>query len=154
MINFDEKIKEVTKNILQAKVNLQDTTELKQRLDTYRLMKAKEIELKTAKNAKPMDDAAQVNMLRKMVKEREDTAKTYSDAGRSELADKELREATIIKELLPAEVSEETIEAYVAKEFPTITKKEMGFRIKCIKDVFPTADGAVVARLVKSHIKE
>ena len=154
MINFDEKIKEVTKDILQAKVNMQDVTGLKQRLDTYRLVKAKEIEVKTAKNAKPMDNAAQVNMLRKMVKEREDTAKTYTDAGRSELAEKELREAAIIRELLPAEVSEETIEAYVAKEFPEITKKEMGFRIKCVKDAFPTADGAVIAKVIRNHIND
>lgn len=142
MITIDEKIKEAMK------------AGEKEQLAVYRLIKAKELELKTAKNAKPFDDAAQINMLRKMVKEREDTAKVYEENNRPELAEKELKEAAIIKELLPADVSETDIEAYINKEFPVITKKEMGFRIKIVKDQFPTADGAVVARLVKSHIKE
>lgn len=142
MINIDEKIKEAMKS------------GEKEKLAVYRLIKAKELELKTAKNAKPMDDAVQVNMLRKMVKEREDTAKVYEQNNRPELAEKELREAAIIRELLPAEVSEQTIEAYVAKEFPVIMKKEMGFRIKCVKDAFPTADGAVIAKVVRNHIND
>ena len=142
MINIDEKIKEAMKS------------GEKEKLAVYRLIKAKELELKTAKNAKTFDEAAQINMLRKMAKEREDTAKVYEQNNRPELAENELKEAAIIKELLPADVSETDIEAYINKEFPVIMKKEMGFRIKCVKDQFPTADGAVVARLVKSHIKE
>ena len=140
MINIDEKIKEAMK------------AGEKEKLAVYRLIKAKELELKTAKNAKPFDDAAQVNMLRKMNKEREDTAKIYSENGRPELAEKELAEAKFIKELLPAEVSETDIEAYIVTEFPEIPKKEMGFVIKCVKEKFPTADGAVVAKLVKLHV--
>ena len=141
MIIIDEKIKEAMK------------AGEKEKLAVYRLIKAKELELKTAKNAKPFDDIAQVNMLRKMVKEREDTAKVYTDNGRPELAEKELAEAVLIKELLPPEVSEADINAYIDNEFTEIPKSGMGFAIKCVKDKFPTADGAVVARLVKARVK-
>ena len=136
MIDINEKIKEAMK------------AGEKDKLAVYRLIKAKELELKTAKNAKPFDDIAQIGMLRKMVKEREDTAKIYEDNGRAELANKELAESAIINELLPPPVSEDDIREYI-KTFPPIPKKEMGFAIKCVKDKFPTADGAVVARLVK-----
>ena len=140
MIDFNKLIKNAMK------------TGEKNKLAVYRLIKAKEIELKTAKNAKPMDDAGQFNMLRKMVKEREDTANIYEANGRNDLAENERNEAAVIKELLPDEISESQIEEYVNKEFPVIRKKEMGFRIKCVKDKFPTADGAIVAKIIKMHI--
>ena len=142
MIDINEKIKETMK------------AGKKEKLAVYRLIKTKEMELKTAKNAKPFDDAAQINMLRKMVKEREDTAKVYNDNNRPELAEKELVEASIIKELLPPEVSENDINLYIDENFTNIPKKEMGFVIKCVKDHFPTADGGIIAKLVKNHIIE
>ena len=153
MIDIDKKIQEVTREVIAEKKagNGVKSYEAQQKLTTYRLIKTKEMEFKTAKNAKPFDEAAQINMLRKMVKEREDAAKTYVNAGREELANKELTERMYIKELLPPEVSENDINAYITNEFPKISKKEMGFVIKCVKDKFPTADGAVIAKLVKQY---
>jgi uncharacterized protein YqeY len=139
MIDINEKIKEAMKSCEKDK------------LAVYRLIKAKELEMKTAKNAKPFDEAAQINMLRKMVKEREESAKLYEDNNRPELATNELAEATIIKEMLPPEVSEDDINLYIKSQFEQVPKKEMGFVIKCVKDHFPTADGSVVARIVKSY---
>lgn len=154
MIDINERIKNVTKTLatLDKESSPVEKQSLKKYLDVYRLIKAKEMELKTAKNAKAYDDAAQVNMLRKMVKEREESAKIYEKNGRNDLASKEYAEVIVIKELLPAEISEEDIEKYVNEEFPEIRQKEMGFRIKCVKDKFPTADGAVIASIIKRHI--
>ena len=139
MIDINEKIKEAMKSASADK------------LAVYRLIKAKELELTKAKNAKPFDEAAQINMLRKMVKEREESAKLYEDNKRPELAKNELAEAAIIKEMLPPEVSENDISLYIKSQFEQVPKKEMGFVIKCVKDHFPTADGSVVARIVKSY---
>lgn len=154
MINIDELIKDAMMHLMKAKKeNSSDVVEAQAKLDTLKMVKTRMMELRTAKNAKAYDEQTEVNMLRKMAKEREDTAKIYYDNNRPELGDKEMTQHKYIKELLPPEVSENDINEYINKEFPVITQKEMGFRIKCVKDKFPTADGAVIAKLVKSHIQ-
>lgn len=142
MINLEEKIKEAMK--------AGDKT----RLAVLRSIKTAEMEFKTAKNAKPLDEAAEIQILRKLVSQRNDAAKEYVAGGRDDLAENELREAEIIKEFLPAEVSREAIEKAARK---LITDKEMrlmGTYIKELKVLFPGADGKVLSEVVKEIINE
>jgi len=55
----------------------------------------------------------QEDVLRKQVKQRDDSIEEFTKAGRAELADKERREREIIKEYLPAELSEAQLQAEV-----------------------------------------
>ena len=159
MIDIDARIKDAMKRLMMVKKNtdLQEYEQLihnaQSQLDALKMVKTRIMELKTAKNAKQYDEQTEVNMLRKMVKEREETAKIYFENNRPELAEAEVTQSLFIKELLPEDVSEDTINEYIDKEFPIITQKEMGFRIKCVKEKFPTADGAVIAKLIKARIK-
>ena len=159
MIDIDARIKDAMKRLMMVKKNT-DLTEYEQlihnaqsQLDALKMVNTRIMELKTAKNAKQYDEQTEVNMLRKMVKEREETAKIYFENNRPELAEAEVAQSIFIKELLPEDVSEDTINEYIDKEFPVITQKEMGFRIKCVKEKFPTADGAVIAKLIKARIQ-
>lgn len=159
MIDIDARIKDAMKRLMMVKKNtdILDYEQLihnaQSQLDALKMVKTRIMELKTAKNAKQYDEQTEVNMLRKMVKEREETAKIYFENNRLELAEAEVAQSLFIKELLPEDVSEDTINEYIDKEFPIITQKEMGFRIKCVKEKFPTADGAVIAKLIKARIK-
>lgn len=159
MIDIDARIKDAMKRLMMVKKNTdlpeyeQLTHNAQSQLDALKMVKTRIMELKTAKNAKQYDEQTEVNMLRKMVKEREETAKIYFENNRPELAEAEITQSVFIKELLPEDVSEDTINEYIDKEFPVITQKEMGFRIKCVKDKFPTADGAVIAKLIKARIQ-
>ena len=60
------------------------------------------------------DDAKIIAILSKMIKQRKDSAKIYSDAGRSDLADKENAETAILQRYLPQMLSAEEIQATVA----------------------------------------
>ena len=60
------------------------------------------------------DDAKIIAILSKMIKQRKDSAKIYSDAGRSDLADKENAETAILQRYLPQMLSAEEIQAAVA----------------------------------------
>lgn len=142
MINIDNEIK---KALLEKN---------KVRRDALRMIKAAFIEFKTAKNAKPFDDAAEIGILKKMVAQRKDSASEYMAAGRKDLADKENAEIEVIKEYLPAEVSKEDI-LKAARE--VVKEKEMrlmGGYIKEIKALFPGADGKDISEIVKSIINE
>ena len=60
------------------------------------------------------DDAKIIAILSKMIKRRKGSAKIYSDAGRSDLADKENAETAILQRYLPQMLSAEEIQAAVA----------------------------------------
>ena len=88
-----------------------------------------------------------------MVKEREESAKIYKNAGRAELADAELAQVAVINELLPKVASQEDVENYLNKKYPNgIEKKSMGIVIKEVKTEFVGVDGGMVANLVKTKL--
>ena len=116
----------------------------------FRMLKSEFLLFKTAKNAKPLDDAAEISIIKKMIKQRQDAAKEYLEAGRLELADDELDEVEVLKVLLPAEITEEQIKEAV-KEVANATvpiKKNIGVFMKAVKDKYPTADGKMVSQIV------
>lgn len=122
----------------------------KTRLEVFRSIKAAFVEFKTAKNAKPLDDAAEIKILKKLVSQREDAASEYVSAGRKDLADNELAEASVIKEYLPAEITQEEIEKFAREVIVEKDIKLMGSYIKTIKEKFPTASGKVISDVVKA----
>lgn len=124
------------------------------RSETYKLIKAEFVNYTTAENAKPLDEKTEISILKKMVKERQTSALLYQENNRYDLAEKEKKEADIIKELLPEEVSPETILEYLTKTYTSgIQKNQLGLAIKEVKNKFPGADGKTVAELVKSLLK-
>ena len=145
--------------MLQDKINSMIMTSMKsgekEKAETYRLIKAKLLEAKTAKNAKPIDEAAEFTILNKMVKERLDDAANYEANGRKDLADKEHLEASIISKLLPKAANEDEINNAI-DEFVSnngcIDKKSMGLAIKYVKSKYATADGKLVSTLVMKRI--
>ena len=145
--------------MLQDKINSMIMTSMKsgekEKAETYRLIKAKLLEAKTAKNAKPIDEAMEFTILNKMVKERLDDAANYEANGRKDLADKERLEVSIISELLPKAATEDEINNAI-DEFVSnngcIDKKSMGLAIKYVKSKYATADGKLVSTLVIKRI--
>jgi uncharacterized protein YqeY len=83
-----------------------------ERTDTIRMaisaMKYKQIDAMAT-----LADADQEEVLRKQVKQRDDSIEQYSKAGRMDLADKESRERVILMEYLPKELSPDEIRARV-----------------------------------------
>ena len=127
----------------------------KERANVFRLIKTKMMEFVTRSDKPVLDTKAEISILNKMVKERNDTAIEYSKAGRQELANQELFEANVISELLPKAASEEdinnAISEYIASNGPC-TIKQMGEVIKYVKSKFDNVDGALASRLVKESL--
>lgn len=144
---------EVDKLIASA---LKERNEVK--IAAYRAIKTAEMNYKTAKNAKPLDEAAEIQIIKKLVTQREESANIYKENNRMELAEREEEEIKYLKELLPPEVSQDDIIAavlaWIATESngETIPKARMGEAIKAVKAKFPTADGKLVADCVKEKL--
>ncbi|MGH2486153.1 MAG: GatB/YqeY domain-containing protein, partial [Ktedonobacterales bacterium] len=75
----------------------------------------------------PLTEQDRVSILEKQIKQRDEAAQIYRNAGRAEQAVKEEREAALLKAYLPARMSDEEIRALVSgliaehgKEFRTV----------------------------------
>lgn len=87
----------------------------KVRLEALRNIKKYFIEAKTAPGANDtLDDAVALKILQKLAKQGEDSAATYAQAGRQELADAELAQVAVIQGYLPQPMTEAEIEAAVS----------------------------------------
>lgn len=125
----------------------------KVRTTTLQLIKSEIQRIETS--GKQYDLTSEVSMLKKMVKQREDSINQYQQAGRNDLVDEEKAQLKIIKEFLPEDISEDVIETAVQIAIKDIEpiKKNMGLIIKSVKQQFPTADGSIISKIVKSYVK-
>ncbi len=98
------RIKEAMKAAMRAKD--------KPRLSTIRLIMA-EIKRIEVDERIEVDDTRLIAVLDKMLKQRRDSEKQYTDAGRTELAQIEADEIVVIQEFLPEALSDEELSALV-----------------------------------------
>lgn len=62
-----------------------------------------------------LDDARVLAILDKQVKQRQDAARQYADAGRQDLADTELAEIEVLRDFLPQPLSDDEIDALISQ---------------------------------------
>ena len=130
------------------------------RVSTLRLMlaalKDREIALRAEDGPETLDDAQVLALLARMVKQREESAATYEQAARMELAESERREAQIISEFLPKPLSEAEAEgaireAIAATEADSI--RDMGKVMAWLKANYPgRMDFAAAGARVKAAL--
>ena len=119
--------------------------------ETYKLLKAKILEFKTAKNAKEYNDIEEINLIRKMIDDRMNSAEIYKNNNRQDLANDELAQADVLQVLLPALPTEDDIREYLNEHYPQgVEKKQMGLVIKEIKANLLGADGKLVSECVEN----
>jgi uncharacterized protein YqeY len=94
-----------------------------------------------------------IAVVRKEAKKREDSIKQFTDAGRTELADKEKKELEFLKTLLPAQLTPEKLEALVKEaiaEVGATSKAQMGSVMKAAQaKAAGQADGKTLSQLVQ-----
>lgn len=126
----------------------------KVRLETLRNIKKVFIEAKTAPGANDtLEDAAAMKILAKLAKQGKESAETFKQQNREDLAEAELAQVKVIEEYLPKPLTEEEIEAQV-KEIIAQTSassiKEMGKVMGVAsKKMAGKADGKVISDIVK-----
>lgn len=122
--------------------------------NTFKNLKAKMLEFKTAKNAKPLDDTAEIGIIKKMVTELHNDADMFNKNSRNDLAESAMKESEYLEEFLPKEATIEEIKAAVEQNIePRMTMKDMGRLIKLVKSMFDNVDGKLVADTVKEYLK-
>ena len=126
----------------------------KVRLETLRNIKKVFIEAKTAPGANDeLDDAAALRIIQKLAKQGRETARTYTDNSRQDLADEELAQVAVMEEYLPKQLSPEEIEKAVKDiiaQTGATSMKEMGKVMgEAGKLLAGKADGKAISTIVK-----
>lgn len=126
----------------------------KVRLETLRNIKKVFLEAKTAPGANDeLTDDAAMKILQKLAKQGKESAATYTQQNRQDLADDELAQVSVIEEYLPKPLTDSEIEVIV-KEIITQTgatsMKEMGKVMgMASKQMAGKADGGKISQIVK-----
>lgn len=85
-------------------------------LESLRAVKSALLLAQTETGAKAeMSGEDEIKILQKLVKQRKDSAAIYVAQGRNDLAQPELDQAAVIEKFLPAQLSEDQVEAIVAE---------------------------------------
>ena len=113
-------------------------------------------EVSLGKRDEGLSDAEVEKVLAREVKKRVESAELYRSNGRIELAESEEKEAAILREFLPEQLSEAEIVAIVkdvVAGMDDVSMQKMGQVIGAVKQkVGNAADGALIAKIVKEKL--
>ena len=134
------------------------------RTESLRAIKSAFLNWQTSKEnaGKDLSEVEEIQILKKMVKQRLESIEQYLAAGRKELAEAEQAQINVLETFLPKAATEEDIlrafnDAKTANGWETEKKnmgllKNMGLFVKAIKAALPNADGKMVAQVVQSQL--
>ena len=117
-------------------------------------IKDRDIEHRSKEKDNQINNNQILDILQNMVKQRKESVKIYSQAGRKELMERESREIQIIESFLPDQISAEEIKIIVedlCSEEQAKSIKDLGKIIKILKERYPgRLDFKIVAEITKS----
>lgn len=130
------------------------------RLSTLRLINAaikdREISLRGDDSSEGVGDTEIMAILAKMIKQRQDSALAYEEAGRLELASREREEIGIIQEFLPKQLDEAEVQNAIStaiKKTGAESIRDMGRVMAVLKSDFAgQMDFGKVGGMVKAHL--
>lgn len=152
MSNEDLTLKERLRADLTTAIKARD----KVRSGTIRMVLSAISEAETAgKSPIVLSNEQVTDVVVREAKKRREAAEAFSDAGRAELADKEVAEAAVLADYLPAQLSAEEISAIVTDAIAQTGAAELGVRGmgKVMGIVTPATKGRADGRAVADEVK-
>ena len=131
-----------------------------ERLSTIRLINAaikdRDIAARTEGKENGVGDDEVLAILAKMTKQRQESAKTYEEAGRLDLSERELAEIKVIEEFLPRQLTDSEIQSAVSEainELGASSIRDMGKVMGTLKSKYAgQMDFGAVGALVKNNL--
>ena len=126
------------------------------RLSTLRLLKTAVEYHKIEKKQEKLTDADVTAVIKKQIKQRQDSIEGFEKGGRADLVEKEKAELAVLKAYLPEELSqaqvEEVVKATIA-ELGATTKTDMGKVMKAVQaKLAGRADNRLVSQIVSANL--
>ncbi len=123
--------------------------------DTIRMFLS-EVQRFEIDNKEEVDDAKSLQIINKMIKQRNDSISQFKEGGREDLADKEQQEVEILSKYKPEQLSEEDITEKVKsviKETGAESMQDIGKVMGVLKSALAgSADMGLVSKIVKDQL--
>ena len=143
---LEEKILNDYKEAMKAKDTLKSSV--------LSFLRAEMINLAMAKKKKALEDNDVIAVIRKQLKARQDSIEQFKKGNRLDLADKETKEAEILKTYLPPELSSEEIKKIIEEAVASTGACEMKDMGKVMKEVTAKLAGKADPKTVSDLVKE
>ena len=142
---------QISKDYVQA---MKDRDKIKS--STISFLRAQMKNVLIEKKAEKLKDEEVIAIIKKQIKQRQDSIAQFENGGRQDLVEKESAELTILKSYLPEEMSGQELEGIVAaaiEEAKAKSLKDMGNVMKIVTaKVQGRADNKFVSELVKKAL--
>jgi hypothetical protein len=146
-MSLKQQLTDAMKQAMKAKDTL--------RLSTVRMVLAA-IKNREIEQRGDLDDEAVIGVLSSLVKQRKESVQLYQEGNRPELAEKEQAELAVLREFLPAPLSEAEVVALIEQavaETGAASMKDMGKVMKIVSaQTRGRADGKQVSDLVRARL--
>lgn len=148
-MSLTQKIDEELKAAMKAREEL--------KLSTLRMLKAAISNAAIQKGKSALEDGEVLEVVAKLLKQRDESIAAFTKGNRPELAEKERKEAAFLKAYLPPGLSDEELRAIVqaaVRETGASGPQAMGAVMKAVMPkVAGRADGSKISQLVKELLK-
>ncbi|OGX39500.1 MAG: hypothetical protein A3G91_05050 [Omnitrophica WOR_2 bacterium RIFCSPLOWO2_12_FULL_50_9] len=124
------------------------------RSSTLNFLRADLKNVRIDKRADHLEDGDVVAVIKKQIKQRQDSIDLYGQGGRQDLVEKESAEMAVLKGYLPQEISEEELKVFVQEavhETGAQSMKDMG---KVMKALFVKVQGRADNKLVSAMVQK
>ena len=146
-------------NKIETKLNEALKNKDKKTYSTLRLVVASikdTLIAKKLKDKQTLPDNDLISLLKKMVKQRNDSCEAYKKGGRNELVENEMSEIKIINEFLPKQLSEEETKKICLDTIKTVgasSVKDMGKVMGALKKQYSDVlDFSKVSKIIKDNL--
>ncbi len=145
-MSLEEKITADFKEAMKARdqIKVQTISFLRSELKYFAIDKKKD----------KLEDADVAQVLKKLIKQRQDSIEQFEKGGRMDLVEKEKKEAEILKAYLPQEMSEQELTKIVEEVVASVgalTMKDMG---KVMKEVMAKTGGRADSKLTSDVVRK
>lgn len=145
-MNFEERINAGIKNAMKAKNKVETRT--------LRAVKSEILLLKTDGSGNEINEEKAIQVLQKMLKQRQESYDVYKEQQREDLAEKEAEEMAVIKGLLPAQLSDEELEAELKKIIDKVGAESMRDMGKVMGTASKAFGGSASGKRISAAVKK
>jgi len=147
---LEEKILNDYKNAMKDKDAVKSST--------LSFLRAEMINVAIEKRKKLLDDPDVIGVIKKQIKQRQDSIEQFKIGSRQDLVDKETKELEILKSYLPPELSAEEIKKIIEESIVVTGAQDMKDMGRVMKEVNAKiagrADGKLISDLVKERLSK
>jgi uncharacterized protein YqeY len=123
------------------------------RSSVLNFLRAEMINVAIAKKKKSLEDSDCISVIRKQIKQRQDSIEQFKQGNRQDLAEKEARELEILKPYLPQELSFEELEKLVDQAIALSGAQGLKDMGKVMKEVNLKVAGRAEGKLVSDTVR-